>query len=406
LTASAESIPRVSVTGLGMISPLGAGYEAAWKVLLDSKCSIEPIHRFDPIGLPVSLAAEVVDFVAPERVGRRLLVKSDRFAHYAMAATAETLDDAELDLATEDPFRVGISFGNNSGGWDICERGFQEYYGEGPRMINPFQATAWFPSAPQGFISICYKVRGYSKSFACDRASDGCALYFGVRAIRWDRVEIVLCGGCEAPITRLGMAALVSTGELSRATDPNSGYLPFSADRNGLVVGEGSAVVVLENTEHARRRGARVYVDILAVEQRTGDPRTAVALEQACAAALRTAGCAAGDIDLVLAEGCGTESGDRVEALTIRRLLGDVPVTVPKAAMGHLYGASASSQLVLAALAIRDNVLPPTVGTRRAAEDCPIRLVTAAEPAPVNMVMIIARSREGTNVVLIVRTPR
>lgn len=344
-------------------------------------------------------------FRPTDHVPRRLVVKSDRFAHYALAASQQALDDADLDLATIDPFSVGISCGNNSGGWDICGRGFEEYYRDGPTMVNPWQATAWFPTAPQGFVSIHHGIRGFSKSFAADRASGACGIAWGARSIRWGHADVVLSGGSEAPITRLGVAALVSTGELSRADDPAESYLPFDPSRNGLVLGEGSAVLLLESLEHALGRGARIHGEILAVEQRTGDPEDAGVLERAMAAALRRAGAADG-VDCVIAEGSGTFHGDRGEALAIARVLGrSVPVTAPKAAYGHLYGASTGTDVACALLALRTGVVPPTAGTRRADEQCPIALVTQPLETPVETVLVNSHSREGTTVALVVARP-
>jgi 3-oxoacyl-(acyl-carrier-protein) synthase len=272
-------------------------------------------------------------------------------------------------------------------------------------MVNPWQATAWFPTAAQGFVSIRFGLRGFSKSFACDRASDACAVFFALRAIRWGYNDVVLTGGSEAPITRLGVAAHVSTGELSRRLDPEHAYLPFDRDRNGLVLGEGSTVLILEELAHAKQRGARIYGEVLAVEQRTGDPEDPSALESALTSALRSAACVPEQIDLVLADGCGTVVGDRTEALALHRVFGlgraRPRVTVPKAAYGHLYGASFSTELACGLLAMDRGVLPPTVSTRSVSPDCDVRLVVEAIPAHLEHVCVNGRSREGTNVCLV-----
>jgi 3-oxoacyl-(acyl-carrier-protein) synthase len=170
--------PRAVITGLGIVNALGTGHEQFWPALIAGRRAVAGITRFDPEGLPVSLAAEIHGFEASEWVPRRLMAKSDRFAHFALAASDLAVSDSGLRMDDLDLTRVGICFGNNSGGWDLCERGFSEYYGEGPTMVNPWQATAWFPTAPQGFVSIRWGLRGYSKSFACDRASGASALFF------------------------------------------------------------------------------------------------------------------------------------------------------------------------------------------------------------------------------------
>lgn len=392
---------RALITGIGAVNAGGKDVASSWQALLDGKSAIGPIRRFDATGLQVSLAAEVTQFQPPKEISRRLLAKSDRFAHFALAATAHALADAGLELGAEDPFRIGISFGNNSGGWDICERGFAEYYQQGPPMINPWQATAWFPTAPQGFVSIQYNIRGWSKSFAADRASGGCAAYFGLRALRWGHNDVMLVGGAEAPVTRLGVGAHVSTGELSRRAEPERAYLPYSPDGTGLVLGEGSAVLIVEDAEHAAARGARAYGELLAVEQRTGPPEDGALLEDALRTALDQARRDPGEVDLIFGEGCGSAIADRVEAQVLNRVLPGVPVTVPKAAVGHLYGASTATDIAFALLAMRDGVLPPTAGAQ---VDGPSRYaqvtVTAVERA-VGTAVVVSRSREGTNVVTV-----
>lgn len=393
---------RALVTGIGAVNAAGQDIASSWQALLDGKSAIGPIKRFDATGLQVSLAAEVAEFQPPKAISRRLLAKSDRFAHFALTATAHALADADLDLTAEDPFRIGISFGNNSGGWDICERGFVEYYQQGPPMINPWQATAWFPTAPQGFVSIQFNIRGWSKSFACDRASGGCAAYFGLRALRWGHNDVMLIGGSEAPVTRLGVGAHVSTGELSRRTEPERAYLPYSPEAAGLVLGEGSAVLVVEDAGRAAARGARVYGELLAVEQRTGPPQDGSVLEDALRTALDQARKDPGEVDVIFGEGCGSVGADLIEAQVLDRVVPGVPVTVPKAAVGHTYGASTGTDIAFALLAMRDSVLPPTAGAQ---VDGPSRYAavtaTAVEHA-VNTAVVVSRSREGTNVVTVV----
>jgi 3-oxoacyl-(acyl-carrier-protein) synthase len=393
---------RALITGIGMINAAGRDAAMSWQAVLDGKSAIGPIGRFDPSGLQISLAAEVDGFTPPKEISRRLIAKSDRFAHFALAATAQALADARLDVTAEDPFRIGISFGNNSGGWDICERGFAEYYQQGPPMINPWQATAWFPTAPQGFVSIQYNIRGWSKSFACDRASGGSAAYFGLRALRWGHNDVMLVGGSEAPVTRLGVGAHVSTGDLSRRTEPDRAYLPYSQDGTGLVLGEGSAVLVAEEATRAAARGVPAYGELLAVEQRTGQPDDGSVLEAALRAALAQAGREAGQVGLVFGEGCGAPAPDRLEAEVLGRVLPGVPVAVPKAAIGHTYGAAAATDIAFALLAMRDGVIPPTAGTAEADRGRCAPVLAAALDRALDTAVVVSRSREGTNVVAVV----
>jgi 3-oxoacyl-[acyl-carrier-protein] synthase II len=397
---------RVVVTGIGVVNPLGIGRDDFWGSLVAGNSAIGRITRFSPEGLPVSLAAEIRGFQPAQHVPRRLIARSDRFAHYAMAAAELALGDASLAASELDPFRAGISFGNNGGGWDISERGFEEFYRQGAELVNPWQATAWFPTAPQGFVSIRYGLRGFSKSFACDRASGACGISFGIRSIRWGHNDVVLAGGVEAPITRLGVAAHFTSGELSERVDPEDAYLPFDADRSGLVLSEGSTVLVLEELERARGRGARIYGELLGAEQRTGDPGDPAGMADAMGAALSASGVSASSVDVVFAEGCATRAGDAAEAGAIRSVFGvdgggEMVVSVPKAAYGHMYGASFATELACGLLAMETGTVPPTAGTRAPAPECALPLALETVARPVSRVLVNASSREGTNVSLV-----
>lgn len=401
-TLSGIGSRRAVFTGIGLVNAAGEDTETVWQTILSGKSVIGLARRFDASGLAVSLVAEIPDFRPAEGISRRIIAKSDRFTHFALSATAQAFADAGLDVDALDPFRTGISFGNNSGGWDICERGFVEYYREGATMVNPWQATAWFPAAPQGFVSIHFNIRGWSKSFACDRASGASAAYFALRALQWGHNDLMLTGGSEAPVTRLGVNAHVSTGELSRCPDPDRAYLPYSKDGTGLVLGEGSAILVLEDRDLAVRRGARVYGELLAVEQRTGRPDDPSALEGALRAALARACREPAQVGLVFGDGSGLVSADLLEADVLNRVLPGVPVTVPKAAIGHLYGASAGTDIALALLALRDQVVPATAHAESDAAERFVPMVAVTEPRDLDTVVIISRSREGTNVAVVI----
>jgi 3-oxoacyl-(acyl-carrier-protein) synthase len=387
---------------MGLVNAAGEDAESVWQTIQTGKSAIGLAKRFDATGLDVCLVAEIPDFHPAKEISRRLIAKSDRFAHFALTAAGQALDDSGLDLDGLDPFRIGISFGNNSGGWDICERGFIEYYREGPSMVNPWQATAWFPTAPQGFVSIHFNIRGWSKSFACDRASGACAAYFALRALRWGHNDVMLVGGSEAPATRLGVSAHSSTGELSQSSDPDRAYLPYSKSATGLVLGEGSAVLVLEDRDLAIARGARVYGELLAVEQRTCPPGDIRGLQDTLHAALAQAGRDPAQVGLVFGEGSGSVSADQLEADVLNRVLPGVPVTVPKAAVGHLYGASTGTDMALALLAVRDQVIPATAHAEGDAAERSVPLVAVTESRDLDTVVVISRSREGANVVVVI----
>lgn len=391
---------RVVVTGIGIVNPSGIGKDQFWQNMTEGNSAIREIDRFDPTNFPTKVAGAVSDFKPGDFIPRRLVVKTDRFTHYALAASDLALADADLDLEKEDSYRVGVWFGNNAGGWDICERGFKELYNDGATMVNPWQATAWFPTAAQGYVTIRYGIRGYSKSFVCDRASGASGLYFGVKSIQQGHNDVVLTGGSEAPITRFGMVCYYETGEISGAENPNTAYQPFDRERSGIVLGEGSTVLVLESEEHALARGAKIYGEVTSGSMTTDiSPDSGIHFKRAMNKALNNADLSAKDIDVVFAEGCGTQTGDRVEAEAIGDVFSDapeVPVTVPKSLFGHLYGASCSTEVACSLLAMETGKLP-VMQSVNPDDGCELNFVTQAQSRPVSRTLVNSRAREGVN---------
>jgi len=397
-----SKVSKVVVTGIGIVNPSGIGKDEFWGNSTEGKSAIRNISRFDPTGYPTQVAGEISNFDPADFIPRRFIVKTDRFTHYALAATELAVKDAELDLEKEDSYRVGVWFGNNAGGWDIAERGFYELYQDGPTMVNPWQATAWFPTAAQGFVTIRFGIRGYSKSFVCDRASGASGLYFGIKSILQGHNDIVLAGGSEAPITKFGMNCYYETGEVSAATNPETAYQPFAKDRTGMVMGEGSTVLVLESFEHATSRGAKIYGEVVSGCMTTDyDTTKGTHLERCMRKAIKDAGITPANIDVVFAEGCGTQNSDRVEAGAITAVFGEeapnIPVTVPKSLHGHLYGASCVTEVACSLLSMETGKLPTTQQIIQADPDCKLNFVTQPENRSVSRTLVNSRAREGVN---------
>ncbi|MEN9520050.1 MAG: hypothetical protein RLZZ381_2638 [Cyanobacteriota bacterium] len=392
---------RVVVTGIGIVNPSGIGKDQFWQNMTEGRSAIKAIDRFDTTEFPTKVAGAISDFQPGDFIPRRLIVKTDRFTHYALAASDLALADANLDLEAEDSYRVGVWFGNNAGGWDICERGFHELYNDGATLVNPWQATAWFPTAAQGYVTIRYGIRGYSKSFVCDRASGASGLYFGVKSIQQGHNDVVLTGGSEAPITRFGMVCYYETGEISAASDPDKAYQPFDRERSGIVLGEGSTVLVLESEEHALARGAKIYGEITSGSMTTDiSPNEGIQLKRAMNIALKGANLSPSDIDVVFAEGCGTQTGDRLESEAISSVFGEtatnVPVTVPKSLFGHLYGASCTTEVACSLMAMETGTLP-VMQSVNPDQNCQLNFVTQAQSASVSRTLVNSRAREGVN---------
>lgn len=396
----------VAITGIGVINPLGLGKEAFVEALLAGKSAIQPITRFDASGLPVQVAGQLNDFAAKSYVPRRLAAKMDRFAHYAVAASKLALEDANLSLEDSDPYRVGVWFGNNAGGWDICERGLFELYRDGAAYVNPWQATAWFPTSPQGYVSIANGIKGMCKSFICDRASSASALYFAAQAILEGECDIILAGGTEAPLTRFGMICYTETGVLAESIDDLSVYRPFSASRSGTVLGEGSTVLILEKLAHAKARNANIigklYLGSMATDV---DVVQSKHYQRTQVKALQKAGLCSTDIDVIYPEAAGTRLDDQVEAEAIANTFAahpSVQVTCPKASFGHLYGASMATDIAAGLLSAVKGMVPPTIHSDVASDDCPINLVTSSTQKNTQHMLFSSRAREGTSVSMVV----
>jgi 3-oxoacyl-(acyl-carrier-protein) synthase len=393
----------VIVTGLGALNAAGTDTAAVWSAVQAGESRLGPITRFDADGYPIRVVGEIDADVA-KLVPRRFRAKTDRFTHLAFVAGDEALADAGIDLDDLDRTRVGVWFGNNTGGWEICERGFREYYHEGADVVNPWQATAWFLAAPQGFLTIRHGVRGISKSFSGDRTSGAAALYHAYRTVERGRADLVLAGGCEAPVSALSLACFHANGEMSEADDPEKAYRPFAPDSAGTVVGEGAAALILEDAASAAARGASARAVIAGGAHGTAlgdDPAAGYAT--VIRRALADADAGATDIDLVLCDGSGHAPADAVEAGALAQVFGGrgpVPVSVPKAVFGHLYGAAFATDVVLGCLAARDGVAPPTAGG--AGLERPLELLDTARKATVRRFLVCARSRYGACVALVV----
>lgn len=397
--------PRAVVTGIGVVNPSGQDLDAFWEAVTEGRSSIAPITRFPTAGCPVKVAAEIRDFRPQDFIPRRFIVKTDRFTHFALAAVELALADAKLDLARERRDRVGVWMGNDTGGWDLAERGFRELHQQGAAMVNPWAATAWFPTAPQGFITIRHDITGCSKSFVCDRATGGVALYFGLRAIRARHNDVALVGGTEAPLTPLGVLAYHETGEVSTDADPRTAYRPFDQRRRGLALGEGSTILVVESSDHARARRARVYGELESASMTFDrDPAGGTAMERALRRAIGGAGARPEDVDLVFGEGCGTQTADRLEARALSRVFAghgaNVRITCPKSVYGHLFGAAGPTDVACGLLASQTGRLPVTAGLDR--PEPGLRFVTRPTTGTVRRFVVNARSREGTNVAVVV----
>ncbi|QKW25016.1 ketosynthase chain-length factor [Streptomyces seoulensis] len=398
-----------AVTGIGVAAPNGLGVPAWWAAVLRGESGIGPVTRFDARRYPAQLAGEIRDFVAEEHVPSRLLPQTDHMTRLALATADEALADAGVDLSALPDYAAGVVTAGSAGGFEFGQRELEALWGKGGRFVSAYQSFAWFYAVNTGQISIRNGLRGPSGVLVTEQAGGLDAVAQARRQLR-KGLRLLVTGGVDSALCPWGWVAHVAGGELTGSTDPAGAYLPFSEDASGHVVGEGGALLVLEDPVAAAARGARVYGTVQGYAATFdpapgsgGAPRLRAAAEQA----LAEAGLAAGDVDVVFADAAGRRDADRAEAEAVAAVFGPgrVPVTAPKTMTGRLAAGGAALDLAAALLALRDQVIPPTAHVAAPAADCPVDLVTEVRrPAGgLRTALVLARGRGGFNAAMVVR---
>ncbi len=409
---------RVVLTGFGVVAPIGIGKDAFWAAAQAGQSGVGRPTLIENPDLPVQVVGEVKGFDPLVAMTKKLVVRTDRNTQFAFVACKEALEDAALDLEIEDKARVGIVLGSNYGGLSYYLDNLVRLHQKGPSFVSAYMAIAWIPSAPVGQLSIFYGTTGYSKTIINDATSGTDAIGVAYRAIRHDEADVILCGGFEAAIAEAAIAGLATFPDVCRdAADPATAFRPFNAERNGVVIGEGGAIFVLEELERAQARGAQIYAEVVGFAQ-TSDAYDLHHFEpsgeqyaRAMRLALGVGGLTAEDVSYINADGRATPEGDRTEALAIRTLLGaraaTVPVSAPKSMIGNSLAGAGAVDVAFAALALRDNIIPPTINVARQDPECDIQLVTTARhDTPVDVALIVSRGTGGSNSALVLRRMR
>jgi 3-oxoacyl-[acyl-carrier-protein] synthase II len=399
-------MPRsVVVTGIGMVTPGGMHPGSLWEHLRQGRPGGGAISRFDPAPFLVSEAGEIVEGL-PLPFSPRLTKRMDRYCVLAMAAAQLALDDSALDLATEDPARIGISFGNMYGGWGITDPSLRGLLQEGYASVSPYVASAWFPTAPQGQMSIFWGLRGYAKTVAADTASGAAAIGYAARAIQDGQADVILAGGAEAPVTPYTYAFCQVSGRMGSA------YRPFDRRAEGFRVGEGAAVLILEEAQRAAARGAKVYGEVAAWRAGhvggpeawpDGDRRLSEVVEEA----LGEAGLPASCLDYVGLDAQGDRRADRAEAAALVDAGGGelrARCTTCKPGLTNLLGAAAAAEVAVALLAMERGETPPIAGCDEPDPGCALDLVTGGcRTAPLRTALVVARGADGVRGALVLK---
>jgi 3-oxoacyl-[acyl-carrier-protein] synthase II len=403
---------RVVVTGLGAISPVGLGVEQTWRSLVAGISGGGPITLFDARDYPVRIAAEVKGFDPVAQFGRRKARHLDRAVQLALVATAEAVEGSKLDLSA-DPERVGVAYGTGIGGIGSFEEGLRTLAARGPGWVSPYTLPMMIPNMAAGQIAIEWGVRGYSTCTVTACSASAQAIGEGFDMIRLGRADAMICGGSEAAITTVGLAGFSAMKALSvRNSDPGQASRPFDAERDGFVMGEGAATVVLEEREMALGRGAPILAELVGFGV-TSDAHHVTSPHpegdgawRAMRAALSDAGMEPGDIDYINAHGTSTVPNDRVETAATRRVFGATvpPMSSTKSMTGHTLGAAGALESVVCIQAIRSGVIPPTINYGRPDPDCDLDYVAnTARHRPVAVAMTNSFGFGGHNATLIFR---
>ncbi|MEU3403187.1 beta-ketoacyl synthase N-terminal-like domain-containing protein [Streptomyces sp. NPDC006670] len=402
--------PVAAVTGIGVVAPNGIGAEAFWKATQAGDSVLDRVTRQGCEHLPVRVAGEVRGFDPGSLVEERFLVQTDRFSHYALAAADLALEHARMGRADyeDDPYAVGVVTAAGSGGGEFGQRELQRLWGQGPRYVGPYQSIAWFYAASTGQISIRRGFKGPCGVVCGDEAGGLDAFAHAVRALRQGS-RAMLVGATEAPLAPYSVVCQVGYEGLSTADDPERAYRPFTAKACGFVPAEGGAMFTVEDAAAAARRGAPVRALVAghcATFTPPGRPGDSQGLAHAVRGALREAGCAPEEVDVVFADALGTPEADAAEAAALRSALGahasKVPVTAPKTGTGRAYCAAGTLDAAAAVLALEHGVVPPTPNVFDVCHDLDV-VTGSARVAPVRTALVLSRGRMGSNAALVLR---
>jgi len=406
---------RVAITGLGVVCSLGETVDSLWDALVSARSGIGPITRFDTRPFTVHFGSECSAFDPERGVGDKQEVKRmGRFVQFGMVAAAEAVADSGLDFDKEDTDRCGVIMGSGIGGIVDIEDQHKTLIERGPRRVSPFWLPKLMLNAAGGQIGIRYGLHGPCTVVTTACASAGNAIGDAMRAIQWDDADIMIAGGTEAALNTIGLGAFCALRALStRNDDPGRASRPFDRDRDGFVLGEGAGVIVLEELEHAKKRGARIYAELIGYGT-TGDGCHITQPEpegrgaaRAMTKALADAQLAPDRIDYINAHGTGTPLGDVAETKAVRSAFGSsakrIPISSIKGAVGHLLGAGGGVEMVATVKALTTNCLPPTLNLDNPDAECDLEHVArTARESRVNCAMSNSFGFGGHNVSLII----
>ena len=406
---------RVVATGLGIVSPVGIGVEEAWPTILAGRSGVGPITRFDASAFPSRIAAEVKNFDVSRWLSGKEARRYDTFIHYGLVATMEAIGDARLDDFAGDRERCGVCIGSGIGGLPMIEDTQRAYLQGGPRKISPFFVPGSISNMVAGLASIHYGFKGPNLGTVSACSTGNHSIGEAARLIKHGDADVMVAGGAEACVSPLGVGGFAAARALSTRNDePATASRPWDVGRDGFVLGEGAGVIVLEEYEHAKARGAKIYCEIVGygmsadAHHITAPPEDGGGAARSMLNALRDAGVAPTDIDYINAHGTSTPLGDVAECIAVKRAFGEhaykLAVSSTKSMTGHLLGAAGGIEAVFTALALQQQVAPPTANLVEIDPQCDLDFVPQrARPMPIRIAISNSFGFGGTNATIAFR---
>jgi 3-oxoacyl-[acyl-carrier-protein] synthase II len=407
--------PRVVVTGLGAVTPLGNTVSEFWDGVKKGASGVAPLTLFDPSEHSTKFGAEVKNFDPAVLIDRKESRRMDRFTQFAVVAADEAARDSGLEINEENRDRVGVILGCGVGGLATWEREFTTLLEDGPSRVSPFLIPMMIPNIASGHVSIRLGARGPNTCLVAACASSAHALGVAYDSIQSGEADAIFSGGTEAPITRSGLAGFGNMRALSRRNDdPAHASRPFDKDRDGFVIGEGAGVILLESLESAQARGAKIYAEMVGygitgdAYHITGMPDDGFGIGRAMSMALKSAGAEPQDVQYINAHGTSTPTNDRTETVAIKTVFGDhaykMGVSSTKSQIGHLLGGGSAVEFIATVLGLQEQIMPPTINYETPDPDCDLDYVTdGARPATMELALSNSAGFGGHNASLAAR---
>jgi 3-oxoacyl-[acyl-carrier-protein] synthase II len=404
---------RVVITGMGTINPLGNTVAAFWEAAVAGKSGVGPLTQVDSTGYDIHIAGEVRDFNPEDYIDRKEARRMSRFSQLALGAAREAIETSGLDVARENPYRVGVLFGNGMGGYPDTDRAVRDIIEKGVRRMDPFYMVKMLPNMAAAQVAMRYGAKGYNATISTACASAGNAMGEAAEMIRAGRADVMITGGTEAGLTELGLAAFQVMKALSTNNDPPEGASrPFDAKRDGFVSSEGAAVFVIEGLDHAKARGATILAELAGYGCTSDAHHVVVPVEDgettaACMTlALEDAHITPAEIDYVNAHATSTQMNDKYETIALKRALGElayqIPISATKSLIGHTLGASAAIEAVVCVQTILTGWVHPTINQEFPDPDCDLDYVpNKARQADVKVVLKNSFGFGGQNACLV-----